>query len=101
MLEGGQLPRADLVDDPTDRLLRLDVRLDCGDAVPGADVLKDLLCGRLVAHDGEDVALGAQSTDDGGDAYVAGGAKDKDGFGHFGWGFGVLLLWWSVTEVFV
>ena len=83
MLKGGQLAALDPVHDSLHAVLGYDVGLHGRDAVAGAGVAEQPLGRGRVAHEGQDVALGAQGADDSRDADVARGADDEDGFWHF------------------
>jgi len=85
VLKRRQLAALNPIHDTLHAVLGYDVGLHGRDAVAGPGVVEQPLGRSRVAHEGQDVALGAQGADDGRDADVARGADDEDGFWHFFW----------------
>lgn len=82
MLEGRKFASTNLVDNSPERVLGSRIGFNYGDVVATADVLEHLFGTGLTAHNGDDMAFGAQSTDNDCHANVACGTKDKNGFSH-------------------
>lgn len=78
MLEGRQLPSAYLVNHALDARVGEDIGFDKSNALFRSEMVNKLIGRILVADYSQDIPLGAQSGLDGGDADVAGCAKDED-----------------------
>lgn len=82
MLERRQLALPHLVDHPLNRVFRSRVGLDRRNTLASADIFEDLLRACLVAYDSNNIVLGVEGADNGGNAHVARGAKHENSFGH-------------------